>query len=103
MCVIKWPEYWRPDNKINIMYNVWKYDEIRKEYWNLNSKLRRETDKAGEERWEDTCDELEYYDKRGRSGLLHYGISCLTKTGEKVATKNPAMNDVSGELRTKIR
>ena len=77
-------------------------EEGRKEYRHLNNELRRETDEAREEWWEVKCDELEEYDKRGRSDLLYHEVSRLTKTEKKVAIKNAAINDDRGELRTEI-
>lgn len=78
-------------------------EEGRKKYLRLNNELRRETDKAREEWWDDRCDELEEYDRRGRSDLMYQEVSRLTRTGKKVATKNAAINDASGELITATR
>src|SRR6188508_3491842 len=69
----------------------------------LNNELRRETDEAREKWWEVRCNELEEYDKRGRSDLLYHEVSHLTRTEKKVATKNAAINDDRGALRTEIR
>ena len=43
-------------------------------------------------------DELTEYDKRGRSDLLYYEVSKLTRTGKKLAAKSAAINDENGEL-----
>ena len=77
-------------------------EEGRKEYRRLNNELRRETDEAREEWWKVRCDEMEEYDKRSRSDLSYHEVSRLTKIGKKVATKNAAINDDRGELRTEI-
>ena len=78
-------------------------EEGRKEYRRLNNELRRVTDEAREKWWEVRCNELEEYNKRGRSDLLYHEVSHLTRTEKKVATKNAAINDDRGELRTEIR
>ena len=65
--------------------------------------LRRESEEAREEQWKARFDELEEYDKRGRSDLLYHEVSHLTKTGKKGAKNNAAINDNSGEIRTEIR
>ena len=77
-------------------------EEGRKEYRRLNNELRRETDEAREKWWEVRCNELEEYNKRGRSDLLYHEVSHLTRTEKKVATKNAAINDDRGELRTEV-
>ena len=58
-------------------------EEGKNEYRRLNNELRRETDKVREEWWEVRCDELEEYDKRGRSDLLYHEVSRLTRTERK--------------------
>ena len=65
--------------------------------------LRRESDEAREEQWKARFDELEEYDKRGRSDLLYHEVSHFTKTGKKGAKNNAAINDNSGEIRTERR
>ena len=76
--------------------------EGRKKYCSLNKGLRRETDKAREKWWEERCDELAEYDKRGRSDLLYYEVRRLTRTDKKMAVKNVAINDENRELQIEI-
>ena len=83
----------------------WKHHntvEGRKKYLSLNNDLRRETDKAREKWWEERCDELEEYGKRGRSDLLYYEVSRLTRTEKKMAVKIAAITDENGELQMEI-
>ena len=61
-----------------------------------------ETDKAREDWWEKRCDELTEYDKSGRSDLLYYEVSKLTRTGKKLAARSTAINDENGELISEI-
>ena len=75
----------------------------RKEYSRLNNELRRTTDRAKDQWWNDKCDELAEYDKRGRSDLLYQEVNKLTKTSKKTGTKNVAINDKEGELKTELR
>ena len=77
-------------------------EEGKKNYKRLHNELRRETDKAREDWWEKRCDELTEYDKRGRSDLLYYEVSKLTRTGKKLAAKSAAINDENGELISEI-
>ena len=72
-------------------------------YKRLNNELRRETDKAREEWWEARCEELEEYDRRGRSDLLYHEVSRLTRTEKRSTTKNVGINDNKGELKTEIK
>ncbi len=74
----------------------------KKMYSQLNNELRRETDKAREEWWEAKCDELTEYDKRGRSDLLYYEVSRLTKTDKGGGKRNVAINDENGVLKTEL-
>jgi hypothetical protein len=74
----------------------------KKEYSRLNNELRRETDKARNQWWNDKCDELAEYDRRGRSDLLYQEVGKLTRTTKKAGTKNIAINDKSGELKTEM-
>ena len=76
-------------------------DGVRK-YRQLNNELRRETDKAREDWWEERCEELEEYDKRGRSDLLYHEVSRLTRTEKRATTKNYGINDAQGELITEL-
>src|SRR4029077_10913501 len=64
-----------------------------------NNACRRETDKAREKWWEARCKELEEHDRKGRSDLMYYEVSRLTKAGRKPASKNVAIKDGNGELR----
>ena len=50
----------------------------------------------------DYNNELTEYDKRGRSDLLYYEVSKLTRTGKKLAAKSAAINDENGELISEI-
>ena len=79
-----------------------KTDYGSKEYKRLNNELRRETDKARNQWWNDKCDELSEYDRRGRSDLLYQEVSRLTRTTRKTGTKNIAINDKNGELKTEM-
>ena len=79
-----------------------KTDNGSKEYKRLNNELRRETDKARNQWWNDKCDELYEYDRRGRSDLLYQEVSRLTRTTRKTGTKNIAINDKNGELKTEM-
>ena len=48
------------------------------------------------------CDELIEYDKRGRSDLLYYEMSRLTRTGKNVDRKARTVNDKNGDLITEL-
>src|SRR5688572_8999728 len=78
-------------------------DYGRKEYSRLNNELRRETDKAKDQWWNEKCDELAEYDRMGRSDLLYQEVRQLTRTGKKTGTKNIAINDKNGELKTEVK
>jgi Reverse transcriptase (RNA-dependent DNA polymerase) len=83
----------------------WKNNESeygQKEYSRLNNDLRRTTDKARNQWWNDKCDELAEYDKRGRSDLLYQEVRQLTRTGKKLGTKNITINNKDGELKTEL-
>jgi len=77
-------------------------EDGKKKYRCLNNELRRETDKAREDWWEARCDELVEYDKRGRTDLLYFEVSRLTRTENKSTIRNVAVNDKNGELLTEI-
>ena len=64
--------------------------------------LRRTPDKARDQWWNDKCDELAEYDKRGRSDLLYQEVRQLTRTGKKLGTKNITINNKDGELKTEL-
>jgi len=84
---------------------TWKNVETehgRKEYSRLNNELRRTTDKAKDQWWNDKCDELEEYDKRGRSDLLYQEVNKLTKARKKAGAKIAAINDKDGKLKTEM-
>jgi hypothetical protein len=83
----------------------WKNNESdhgHKEYARSNNDLRRTTDKARDQWWNDKCDELAEYDKRGRSDLLYQEVRQLTRTEKKLGTKNIAINNKDGELKTEL-
>jgi endonuclease/exonuclease/phosphatase family metal-dependent hydrolase len=83
----------------------WKNNETdygKKEYSRLNNELRRTTDKARDQWWNVKCDELVEYDKRHRSDLLYQEVRKLTRTGQKVGTKNITINNKNGELKTEL-
>jgi hypothetical protein len=71
-------------------------------YSRLNNDLRRTTDKARDQWWNDKCDELVEYDKSHRSDLLYQEVRKLTRTGQKVGTKNITINNKNGELKTEL-
>ena len=77
-------------------------DYGKSEYKRLNNALRRETDKARDQWWNDKCDELAEYDRRGRSDLMYQEVGKLTRTTKKAGTKNIAINDKNGELKTEM-
>ena len=68
-------------------------------YKRINNELRRETDRAREEWWSKECDELEEFDRRGRSDLLYRKVQQITRTG-KSASGCLGINDKSGNLLT---
>jgi hypothetical protein len=83
----------------------WKNNETdygKREYSRLNNELRRTTDKARDQWWNVKCDELVEYDKRHRSDLLYQEVRKLTRTGQKVGTKNITINNKNGELKTEL-
>src|SRR5688572_18292510 len=83
----------------------WKNIETdygRKEYSRLNNELRRETDKVKDQWWNKKC-ELAEFDRMGRSDLLYQEVRQLTRTGKKTGTKNIAINDKNGELKTEVK
>jgi hypothetical protein len=98
---------WITDKMIETMdqRRKWKCNrtvEGRKKYSSLNNELRRETDRAREKWWEEKCDELEEYDRRGRSDLMYQAASRLTRTEKKAAKRTTAINDEKGDLKTDI-
>jgi hypothetical protein len=53
---------------------IWKNnntEEGKTKYKKLNHELRRATDKAREDWWEEQCQELENMEKKGRSDLMY--------------------------------
>src|SRR5437899_8786806 len=84
-----------------------KWKSVKTEYGSkeskrLNNELRRETDKEGNQWWNDKCDELSEYDRRGRSDLLYQKVSRQTRTTRKTGTKNIAIMIRTKELKTVI-
>jgi endonuclease/exonuclease/phosphatase family metal-dependent hydrolase len=83
----------------------WKNNETdygKQEYSRLNNDLRRTTDKARDQWWNDKCDELVEYDKRHCSDLLYQEVRKLTRTRQKVGTKTTTINNKNGELKTEL-
>ena len=77
-------------------------DEGRKKYSSLNNELRRETNRAREVWWEQKCEELQEYDKRGRSDLMYQVVRRLTRTGKIATRSSAAINDENGVIVTEI-
>ena len=77
-------------------------DEGRKKYSSLNNELRRETNRAREVWWEQKCEELHEYDKRGRSDLMYQVVRRLTRTGKIATRSSAAINDENGVIVTEI-
>ena len=75
----------------------------RNEYRRLNNELRKETDKAKDQWWNEKCEDLAEYDKIGRSDLLYQEVRQLTRTGKNTGTKSIAINDKDGELKTEVK
>ena len=74
-------------------------DEGRKKYRELNNQLRRATDKARQEWWEEQCQELEVLEKRGRFDLLYQKVTQLTKNQRK-KKKTACIKDKDGRKLT---
>jgi len=75
----------------------------RNEYRRLNNELRKETDKAKDQWWNEKCEDLAEYDKIGRSDLLYQEVRQLTRTGKNTGTKSIAINDKDGALKTEVK
>ena len=64
----------------------WKHQstvEARKEYRRLNNKLRRSTEEAREQWWDEQCKDLEELQKIGRFDRVYENIKKLTKRSSK--------------------
>ena len=75
----------------------------KKEYSRLNNKLRRTTEEARDQWWNDKCEEFEEQDKRGRVDLPYNEVRQLTKTEQNARTKNFSINNKTGELVTEMK
>jgi exonuclease III len=81
---------------------MWKSrnsEEGRKNYRKLNNELRRETEKAKEEWWNNECKELEDLDQRGRSDLVYSKVRKLTES-KKSGSRSVSIKDKDGRLLT---
>ena len=65
----------------------------KKKYRYLNNELRRETDKAREDWWNNECDELEELDKLGRSDLMYSKVKQITRTENAGTGSSNAIKD----------
>ena len=73
--------------------------EGKKEYKRLNNELRRVTERAREQWWNDQCAELEKLDKKGKSDLVYNKVRELC--GVKRKNKEEIfINDTDGKLLT---
>jgi len=74
-------------------------EEGRRQYRRLNNELRRETDRAKEEYWEEQCRDIEELERRGQMDKLYQRVKKLTwkkDTGQK----NKSIQDKQGTLLT---
>jgi len=69
----------------------------KKEYRKLNNELRRETEKAREQWWNEQCEEIESLQKQGKHDKVYNKIRQLQK---KKGKNNTIIKDKNGELLT---
>ena len=71
----------------------------KKEYRKLNNELRRETEKAREKWWQNTCQTIEELDRKGQSDLMYEKIRSTVGDRRSKET-NIMVNDRHGKLLT---
>ena len=77
----------------------WKHQSTEKaksDYKRLNNQLRKTTDKAREQWWEEQCDNLEKLQRDGRQDLVYEQIKTLTRN--QSGTRDIAIKDRNGKL-----